>query len=191
VERVVLLSGSSADSGDMTNAVTAIMVTSEEAVRGSGLDATIVRPSGFMSNTFQWVPQLAAGDLVRAPFASVGVAMIDPADIAAVVALALTTPGHAGQTYRITGPQTLLPGDRVRILAEVLGRKLCFEAQPDDEARQTMAATMPIAYVDAFFNFFAEGALDDSAVLPAYQHLTGRPPATFEQWARAHAGAFR
>lgn len=50
VERVVLLSGSSAGSGDMTNAVTAFMVTSEQAVHGSGLDATIVRPGGFMSN---------------------------------------------------------------------------------------------------------------------------------------------
>jgi uncharacterized protein YbjT (DUF2867 family) len=189
VERVVLLSGSSAGSGDMTNAITAFMVTSEEAVRGAGLDATIVRPSGFMSNTFQWVPQLAAGDLVRAPFASIGVAMIDPADIAAVVALALTTPGHAGQTYRITGPEKLLPADRVRILAGVLGRNLRFEAQPDDEARHAMAATMPAAYVDAFFDF-AEGALDDSVVLPTYQHLTGRPPATFEHWAQAHASHF-
>jgi argininosuccinate lyase len=48
---------------------------------------------------------------------------------------------------------------------------------------------MPAAYVDAFFDF-AEGALDDSVVLPTYQHLTGRPPATFEHWAQAHASHF-
>jgi uncharacterized protein YbjT (DUF2867 family) len=190
VERVVLLSGSSADSADMTNAITAYMVTSERAVRASGLQSTVIRPSGFMSNTFQWAPQLAAGDLVRAPFASAGVAMIDPADIAAVAALALTAPGHEGQTYRITGPETLLAADRTRILGQVLGRELRFEAQPDDEARNEMAASMPREYVDAFFNFYAEGALDDSVVLPTYQDLTGRPPRTFEQWARAHAHAF-
>jgi uncharacterized protein YbjT (DUF2867 family) len=190
VERVVLLSGSSADSADMTNAITAYMVTSERAVRASGLQSTVIRPSGFMSNTFQWAPQLAAGDLVRAPFASAGVAMIDPADIAAVAALALTAPGHEGQTYRITGPETLLAADRTRILGQVLGRELRFEAQPDDEARNEMAASMPREYVDAFFNFYAEGALDDSVVLPTYQDLTGRPPRTFEQWARVHAHAF-
>jgi uncharacterized protein YbjT (DUF2867 family) len=190
VERVVLLSSSSADSADMTNAITAYMVTSERAVRASGLQSTVIRPSGFMSNTFQWAPQLAAGDLVRAPFASAGVAMIDPADIAAVAALALTAPGHEGQTYRITGPETLLAADRTRILGQVLGRELRFEAQPDDEARNEMAASMPREYVDAFFNFYAEGALDDSVVLPTYQDLTGRPPRTFEQWARAHAHAF-
>jgi uncharacterized protein YbjT (DUF2867 family) len=190
VERVVLLSGSSAPSGDMTNAITAYMVTSERAVRESGLKATILQPSGFMSNTLQWVPQLVSGDVVRAPFASVGVAMIDPHDIATVAALALTSTDHDGQTYRITGPETLLPATRVRILAEVLGRELTFEAQTDDEARQTMAATMPPEYVEAFFDFYADGSLDDSIVLPSYQHITGQSPRTFEQWARAHADAF-
>lgn len=190
VQRVALLSGSSAGSGDMTNAITAFMVDSERAVHESGVPATIVRPSGFMSNTLQWTRQLATGDLVREPFAGVGVAMIDPADIGAVMALALTTPDHAGQTYRITGPETLLPADRVRILGTVLGRELRFQAQPDDEARTEMSSAMPAEYVDAFFNFYAEGALDDSVVLPTYQELTGRPPRTFEQWARAHADAF-
>jgi hypothetical protein len=49
---------------------------------------------------------------------------------------------------------------------------------------------MPREYVDAFFNFCAEGALDDSIVLPTYQDLTSHPPHTFQQWARAHADAF-
>lgn len=188
--RAVLLSGPSADSGDMTNAVTAYMVTSEQAVRDSGLPFTILRPSGFMSNTLQWAPQLATGDTVRAPFASVGVAMIDPADIASVAALALPSPTHEGRTYRITGPQTLLPADRVRILADVLGRPLRFEAQSDEQARQEMAGTMPPEYVAAFFDFYADGALDDSAILPTVEELTGRPPRTFRQWAETHRDAF-
>lgn len=189
-ERVVLLSGPSADSGDMTNAVTRYMLISEQAVRDSGLGATIVRPSGFMSNTLQWIPQLAAGDVIRAPFATVPIAMIDPADIGAVIALTLTNPGHAGQTYRITGPQALLPADRVQTLAQVLGRPLRFEPQSDSEAREEMNAAMPSEYVDAFFNFYADGALDDSRVLPTFEQLLGRKPRTFRQWAETHASAF-
>src|SRR5262245_24534067 len=49
VERVVLLSGSSAEKPDESNAVTRYMVASENAVRESGLPWTILRPSGFMS----------------------------------------------------------------------------------------------------------------------------------------------
>jgi uncharacterized protein YbjT (DUF2867 family) len=189
--RVVLLSGSSAADGDMSNAITRYMADSEAAVRDSGVPWTILRPSGFASNALQWAPQLRAGDLVRAPFGGVRVAVIDPFDIAAVAARALTSAGHEGRTYRLTGPQALLPADRVRVLGETLGRDLRFEAQPDAEARAEMSAAMPAEYVDAFFSFYADGTLDESPVLPTVQEITGAHPRTFREWAAAHAGAFR
>lgn len=190
VERVVLLSGSSAASGGMTNAITAYIVKSEQAVESCGLAATILRPSAFMSNTLRWAPQLAAGDVVRAPFADVRIAMIDPTDIALVAALALTGPGHDARTHRLTGPKPLLPVEQVQILSQVLGRKLRFEAQSDAEARKEMSAVMPTEYVDAFFDFYVDGSLDESVVLPTVYELTGHTPRTFKQWARAHADRF-
>ena len=190
VSRVVMLSGSSAASGDLSNAVSRYMIESEAAVRDSGLAWTMVRSFGFMSNTLQWVPQLRTGDMVRAPFAGVQVAMIDPSDIAAVAAAALTEPGHDGRVYTVSGPHALRPADRARILGEVLGRDLRFEAQPDDEARAEMAAAMPAAYVDAFFDFYVKGTLDESQPQPDVAEVTGRPPRTFRQWAQAHAGEF-
>ncbi|MFC4907360.1 NAD(P)H-binding protein [Actinomadura gamaensis] len=190
VERVVLLSGPSAGSGDLTNAVTRSMVESETLVRASGLEWTILRPSGFMSNALEWVPQLAAGDVVRAPFADVAVACVDPSDIAAVATLALLEDGQGGLVHRLTGPEALRPADRLRILAQVLGRDLRFEPQPDDEARAEMAQEMPAEYVDAFFDFYAAGALDDSHINNTIRNLTGRAPRSFEQWATAHAEAF-
>jgi uncharacterized protein YbjT (DUF2867 family) len=191
VRRVVMLSGSSAASGDRSNAVSRYMIESEEAVRASGLEWTMVRSFGFMSNTVQWVPQLAAGDLVRAPFAGVAVAMIDPYDIAAVAAAALSSDGHEGRVYTVSGPEPLRPADRARILGEVLGRDLRFEGQPDDEARAEMSAAMPAEYVDAFFDFYVTGTLDESQPQPDVRDVTGREPRTFGQWAQAHAGAFR
>jgi uncharacterized protein YbjT (DUF2867 family) len=190
VERVVLLSGSSAGDGDQTNAISRYMIRSEHAVRDSGLPATILRPSAFMSNTLRWLTQLRAGDVVRDAFPSVAVAVVDPADIAAVAALALTSGGHEGEVYRLSGPQSLLPADRVRILGDVLGRPLRFEGQSDEEARAEMSKAMPAEYVDAFFRFYADGELDESPVLPTVRELLGREPGTFEQWARAHASAF-
>ena len=166
------------------------MIESEAAVRACGLAWTMVRAFGFMSNTLQWVPQLRDGDLLRAPFAAVPIAMIDPFDIAAVAAVALIAAGHDGRVYTVSGPQALRPADRVRILGEVLGRDLRFEAQPDDEARAEMSAAMPAAYVDAFFDFYVKGTLDESQPRPDVGEVTGRPPRTFRQWAQAHAGQF-
>jgi uncharacterized protein YbjT (DUF2867 family) len=191
VSRVVQLSGMSAGSGDMDNAITRYMAASEQAVRESGLSWTILRPAAFMSNTLQWRSQLRAGDVVRAPFAQVHAAMTDPADIAAVAALALIMPGHEGRVYALSGPEPLAPAGRVAILGQVLGRDLKFEAQSDEDARAEMSAAMPAKYVDAFFRFYADGTLDESKVLPTVHALTGRPPRTFAQWAKEHAGAFR
>ena len=190
-DRVVLLSGGSAGDGDLTNAVSRYMNRSEQAVRDSGLPATVLRPSGFMSNTLRWLPQLRAGDVVRDAFPDVKVAMIDPADIAAVAAAALTNDAHIGQVYRLSGPQPLRPVDRVGVLSEVLGRPLTFVGLSDGEARAEMSQAMPAEYVEAFFRFYADGELDESPVLPTVRDVTGREPRTFEQWARAHADAFR
>lgn len=191
VSRVVQLSGGSAGSGDTSNAVSAYMIATEEAVRAGGIPWTLLRPYGFMTNALEWAPQLRAGDVVRAPFGGVRIAVIDPADIAAVAATALLEDGHAGRIHALSGPEPLLPADRVRVLGEVLGRDLRFEAQSDDEAWTDMTARMPEAYVRAFFDFYVDGSLDESAVLPTVQEVTGRPPRTFADWARAHADAFR
>jgi uncharacterized protein YbjT (DUF2867 family) len=191
VEHVVLQSSSSVPGGDMSNAVARYHILSEAAVRESGVAWTFLHPNSFMSNTLQWAPQLQSGDVVRAAFPDVPVATIDPFDVAAVSAQALTSKGHEGRSYRLSGPESLLPGDRVAVLAEVLGRDLRFEGQSDAEARAEMSEAMPAEYVDAFFSFFVDGKLDESQVLPTVEEVTGRPPRSFEQWARTHADALR
>jgi uncharacterized protein YbjT (DUF2867 family) len=191
IERVVLLSGSSAATGDTSNAVTAYMMRSEAAVKQSGVASTILRPFGFMSNALRWLDQLREGDVIREPFATVPVAVIDPQDIAAVAATALRADGHEGRTYVLSGPKALLPADRVAILAAALGRELRFEALSDADARANMSAEMPAAYVDAFFDFYVDGNLDESQVQPTVEEVLGRAPRTFAQWAAAHAAAFQ
>ncbi len=190
-ERVVLLSGSSAGSGDTANAVSAYMIRSEDAVRESGVPFTILRPFALMSNALRWRDQLNDGDVVREPFADLAVAVVDPADIGAVAATALLADGHEGRTYVLSGPQPLTPAERVGILGAALGRDLRLQPLSNDEARTQMSAEMPIAYVEAFFDFYVAGSLDESQVQPTVREVLGREPRTFEQWTTAHADAFR
>ena len=147
VEHVVLLSASAADTGDLDNAVARYHLESEGAVRDSGVPFTILRPRTFMSNTLRWREQLAAGDVVREPFADVAVGTVDPADIAAVAVQAFLAEGHAGQTYRVTGPRAMLPAERLAVLGAALGRDLRLEPLSNEEARASSSAAMPPEYV--------------------------------------------
>jgi uncharacterized protein YbjT (DUF2867 family) len=190
VARVVLLSSSAAPTGNLDNAVSRYHILSERAVRRSGLPWTFLQPNSFMSNTFDWIPQLRRGDTIRAPFATVPVATIDPDDVGAVAAVALTSGGHEGREYRLSGPEPLLPEDRVAVLARVLGRDLRLEPLSNEEARAELRRSMPLQYVHALLSFFAWGDLDESEVLPTVEEVTGRPPRSFEAWAAEHADAF-
>jgi uncharacterized protein YbjT (DUF2867 family) len=191
VGRVVLLSSSAAPGGDLSNAVARYHILSEQAVRASGLAWTFLQPNSFMTNTFRWIPQLRAGEVVRAPFADVAISTIDPADIGEVAARALVGDELEGESLRLSGPRALRPADQVRILGAALGRELRFEAQSNDEARAEMSAAMPADYVDASFSFFVDGTVDETTVLPTVREVLCREPRSFEQWAAANVDSFR
>jgi uncharacterized protein YbjT (DUF2867 family) len=190
VSRVALLSSSSAASGGLSNAVAAYHVRSERALEQSRIPATLLRPNSFMSNALRWLPQIESGTPIREPFADVPIATNDPRDIAAVAAVGLLADEPETRAHRITGPEALRAAQRVAILSEVLGRELAFKPLSNEEARQQMSASMPKAYVDAFFDFFVEGSVDETTVLPTVEAVTGRPPRTFRDWAQEHAGEF-
>jgi uncharacterized protein YbjT (DUF2867 family) len=191
VEHVVLQSSSAVPLGDTGNAVAAYHIEAEAAVRDSGLAWTFLRPNTFMTNTFQWLPQLRVGDAVRVRFAEIPVATIDPYDIAAAGAAALKGHEHRGRSYHLTGPESLLSADRLRILGEALGRPLRLIPVSYDDARAEMSEEMPAKYVDAFMSMWADGNHDETRVLATVQDVTGRPPRTFEQWVAAHVDRFR
>ncbi|MFE0326120.1 NAD(P)H-binding protein [Streptomyces sp. NPDC058960] len=190
VERVALLSGRSAGTGDTGNAVAGYLIEAETAVRESGLAWTSLRCTSFMSNALQLADQIRKGDTVRVPFPDTYTTDIDPYDIARVAARALLSDEWAGRALEVTGPEALLPADRVRILGEALGRDLRAVGLTNEEARTELESRMPKPYVDAFFSFFVDGTLDESQVLPTVREVTGREPRTFREWARAHADAF-
>jgi uncharacterized protein YbjT (DUF2867 family) len=190
VSRAALLSSSAAPTGDLSNAVAAYHIRSEQALQQSGIPVALLRPNSFMSNTLRWLGQIRADSTIREAFADVAIATNDPRDIAAVAAVGLLADAPVTQAYRITGPEALRPAERAAILGDVLGRELRFEPISNEDARREMSASMPPEYVDAFFDFFVEGAVDETTVLPTVAEVTGRPPRTFRAWAEEHAGDF-
>ncbi|WP_345444773.1 SDR family oxidoreductase, partial [Actinoallomurus vinaceus] len=88
----------------------------EDAVRGSGLDWTILRPGGFDSNAFAWAETVRTERMVAAPFGDVGLPTVDPDDLAEVAAAVLVQEEHTGQTYELTGPASTTPRERTQAI---------------------------------------------------------------------------
>ncbi|MCD9875171.1 NAD(P)H-binding protein [Streptomyces guryensis] len=193
VRRLVKLSV--LDAGAGSDVIARWHAEAEAAVTAPSRDWawTLLRPGRFMSNALQWAGRLRAGDEVAVPFADRPAASIDPADLAEVAALALTsteTGQHVGTTYELSGPQSLTPAEELTILARVLDRDLHIRPLPDDDARAGMSAYgFPPEVVDAIMR---RTRLSDrgAEVLPTVEKVLGRPARTFAQWAQAHAVAF-
>jgi (4-alkanoyl-5-oxo-2,5-dihydrofuran-3-yl)methyl phosphate reductase len=190
--RLVKLSALTAEDGAADDIITRWHRAAEQAITGSGLAWTILRPGAFMSNTLSWAGMIRHQGRVFAPFADIRTAAIDPADVAACAAAVLLEDGHDGQAYPLTGPELSSAGDRAAILGEVLGREIGITEIPAEAARQRMIqAGTPAQIADAVLATMAGAGTGPGArVQPTVRRLSGRPPRSFGDWATRHAAAF-
>ena len=165
----------------------------EQKLKASGIAWTMLRPGNFMTNALGWAPTIKADGNIYQPTGTGTWAAIDPADIGAVAVRALTSAGHEGKEYTLTGPEAFDGAGYAAILTRVLGKTVTFVDVPPDAARQAMLGSgAPPEYVEALLDLLAAmKAGYTGAVTDTVQELLGRPAATFESWATRNAGAFQ
>ena len=168
-------------------------IAGERAIQNSGIAWTFVRPGAFMSNALLWRGSIKNLGKVFSNYGDGKTTPIHPRDIAAVAVRALTTPGHEGKAYPLTGPQAISVAEQVRILSEAIGKPIQYVPITDEIAREQMQkAGVPTPYIDALLPFGAHVRAGKAArVLDTVEQVTGKQPLTFTDWAREHADAFR
>lgn len=178
------------DAAQAENTPARAHVAGERAVRETGLEWNFLRPGAFMTNALGWADQIRAGDIVRAPFADVPAAPIDPRDIAEIAALALLEELPARTAYPLSGPQRLSPADQVARLGAALGRTLRCDPVPDEKVKQGMRSNgMPDAVVEGLFDLLGEPR-PENTLFPTVEEVTGLPARSFDQWLADHLSAF-
>jgi uncharacterized protein YbjT (DUF2867 family) len=189
VRRIVKLSALGGGGNDPDSPIVRWVRAAEATVSESGAEWTLLRPGRFMSNTLAWAAMIRSGNEVSLPMAHRRTASIDPADVAAVAAIALTQPGHAGRSYELSGPESLTPADELAILAEVLGRPLRLKALSNEAARAGMLRHgMPEHVVDVILA--DQDSQHGAEVLSTVFDVTGRPARSFAAWAGSRRAAF-
>jgi uncharacterized protein YbjT (DUF2867 family) len=187
VRRLVLLTAHGVDRLDGHP-----LKAAEEAVRGSGADWTILRPTWFSQNFSEgfWLSGILDGTLSlptgdgRTPF-------VDAEDIAEVAAAALTDDRHSGQVYQLTGPRAISLGEAADLIGRTTGRTIRHaDLDPEAFVEHQVANGVPPAIARVFTGLFT--AIRDglaAEVSDGVQQALGRPPKPFEDYVAETAAA--
>ncbi|MGP3949288.1 NAD(P)H-binding protein [Streptomyces sp. 7N604] len=187
VQRLVKLSALGVTDSSADDLITRWQRETEDCVRTSGLEWTLLRPRAFMSNSLGWAPDIRAKGTVSAWPGDAPSACVDPYDIAAVAARALTEPGHASRAYALTGPESLTARQQTAILGTVLGRPLVFREQTREQTRQLLESRYPAPVAQALLEIAERRLLGNSGqVNPTVERLIGRPARSYADWADEH-----
>ncbi|MGW0759070.1 SDR family oxidoreductase [Streptomyces sp. NPDC002814] len=168
-------------------------VPGERAVRDSGGEWTILRPSTFASNTLSWAPAIREGKPVPNMTGDGLSGVIDPRDVAEVAARVLVDGGHAGRTYTLTGPEAISVPGQTAALASVLGRPIATQDLSPDETRDHLLTAWGFDEAQAAGilagTAFVRGG-GNAVVTEDVPELLGRAARTYREWAEDHRQAF-
>lgn len=165
----------------------------EKRLEASGMAFTHLRAGEFMPAYFRQVPSIVANGVLALPMEEARIASIDIGDVAEVAAAVLTTAGHEGKTYPLTGPEALTMAEVAEKLSAATGKTIRYvNVAPEDARQAQLARGVPRYLADALAELFAERRKGkESKVWPTIEEVFGWRPASFDDFARRNAAIFR
>jgi uncharacterized protein YbjT (DUF2867 family) len=195
LRRVVLLSGRGVGNPGREFAVYQRGLELEYAVKDSGADWTIVRPSWFaqgFSEDFLY-DYVMAGQ-IRLSASDGAEPWIDVNDVVEVMTAALLDTKHVGQTYSLSGPRTLTLTQVAAELSDAIGRPIEYvDLEPEQHVAELVESGVPREDAESIRDLFAVVRNHRSEYISdGVQQVLNRAPRDFRDWARtlAQTGAW-
>jgi uncharacterized protein YbjT (DUF2867 family) len=166
----------------------------ERYLEASGLAWTHLRPSQFMQ--FYLPGTLTGVDphdrALVLPIGRSRLAPVDIEDIAKVSAALMTSEGHEGKAYEMTGPDAITMAQAVEHISAATGVPFRYVEVSAEEKRSQLAASgRPPETVELLGELFAERRRrPESDVRLATHRRFGVEPTSFARFARQHAQEF-
>jgi uncharacterized protein YbjT (DUF2867 family) len=165
---------------------------SEDLIKASGLNFTILRPYSFLQNFINFHSYTIKNyNGFYLPTGDAKLSMVDINDLGEVAAIALTSDAHFGKIYELSG-QTYTNEILADTLSQVLGRKISYIDVPEEKAKESMRSNqMPEWMVNAMMELnyitkqgWTAGYSDD------YKNLTGKEYTSAETFFQNNKQAF-
>lgn len=167
-----------------------------EAVDGalvaSGLPYTFIKPTFFMQNIMMAAQTISEGGAIYMPFKDGKVGMIDVRDVAEATHAVLTSEGHAGRDYVLTGPQSVSFHDVAKAFSETLGKEVSYVDVPPEAAKESMVGMgLPEWIVEGYLELFEGFAANwGDRTTGSVEQLTGHGPRSIKQFSSDFAAVF-
>jgi uncharacterized protein YbjT (DUF2867 family) len=166
--------------------------TVEQALRESGMTFTLLRSAAFMQNTLAWGPRVHNGTFYT-PVPDAAFSLVDARDVAEVAALALTSEGHEGKAYGLSGPEAVSYRDQVRRVFAAAAREVKVEEVPLEAfKRELVRVGVPPWNAEGLaelLEMYAAGGA--SMVTSGVKDALDREPRDLDAFAADHVEAFK
>ncbi|MCH8330510.1 MAG: NmrA family NAD(P)-binding protein [Bacteroidetes bacterium] len=164
----------------------------DDAVKASGRTWTILKPTFYMQNTMMLKDSIANDGMIYWDWNDAKAGMIDLRDIADCAFSALTQDGHEGQSYILTGPESVSWHEMATAIGSAIGKEVKYMSVPHEAAKESMVGFgMSEWIVDGYIELnhgFESGFADISN--DNVEKLSGHPARSIQDFANDFGGYF-
>lgn len=159
-----------------------------------GLPYTILCPNYFMQVLInRYAGEVRRSGRLVSPAGTRGISMIDAQDVADVAAAVLTTDGHDGQTYTLSGPTAPTYSDIAALLTDLTHRKVEYHDLSEREFEDWMASEnrqpWETAHAAGIFGLYRQGV--GETVTDDVYRITGRRPRSIDAFLASNIHHFQ
>ncbi|MCZ8353639.1 MAG: SDR family oxidoreductase [Cyclobacteriaceae bacterium] len=153
-------------------------------MQSKGFELTVLQPSFFAQNFKNYeFENITKHNIIYAVAGEGKVGFVDAEDIGRVAATALTTHGHSGKFYEITGPELLSYFDAANVISEVIGKTIVYPNPTAEQFTQTLAQAGAPAFIADYmidvYSLIANNRVNK--VTSVVENVTGRKPTSLKE----------
>jgi NAD(P)H dehydrogenase (quinone) len=162
----------------------------EQRIRATGKRYTFLRPSFYLDRAPGW---FSDEGVVRGPAGNGTIAWVSRDDLADVAVAVLTTDGHDGASYDITGRQALTLAEAAEQVSLVTGRLASYQIETLEEARASRLKFNPSEWeLEAWVSTYVAIATGEMSIVShTVEALTGHAPQTLADYLRQHPESYQ
>ena len=161
----------------------------EQRIRESGCRYTFLRPTFYLDRAPRW---FSNEGIVQGPAGNGTISWVSRDDLADVAVAVLTTDGHDGASYEITGSQALTLHQAAEEFSHATGIPAFYRPETIEEAKASRAKFNPTNWeLEAWVSTYVAIATGElSVVSHSVEVLTGHAPQTLADYLHSHPESY-